>query len=222
MKTDWETIITDDGSSSFYNKTLDETYHSRHGAIQESMHVFIKHGLIHCSKKEIRIFEMGLGTGLNVLLSALNQPLETKISYTVVEKNPLSEDLVVDINYDKCLEDVRAKEFLFKIHASPWGVSLPLKDNFSVTKHKNDFLEYSSSKPFDIIYYDAFAPRVQPYLWDEKAFECIDKLSHDGTIFVTYCAKGSVRRTLESIGFEVERLAGPPGKREMLRGIKKG
>jgi|TARA_B110000879_G_scaffold78369_1_gene109097 tRNA U34 5-methylaminomethyl-2-thiouridine-forming methyltransferase MnmC len=220
-----EILITGDGSTSFFHPELDETYHSRHGAIQEAVHVFIKTGLEHSIQqnnlKQISIFEMGFGTGLNCLLTDL-WSLENSftINYTGIENTVLSDEQIDSCNYVEILNDKNAAEIFNKIHTSQWNEGATISADFKLTKIESDIEEFKSSKKFDLIYFDAFGPRVQPFLWEITVLKKMYELLNYGGFFVTYCAKGSVRRTLIELGFEVERLPGPPGKREMLRARK--
>jgi tRNA U34 5-methylaminomethyl-2-thiouridine-forming methyltransferase MnmC len=203
---------TADGSFTLFIPEVEETYHSTHGAVQESMHVFIENGLKACDKDVIRILEVGLGTGLNAMLTLQNAT--TKIDYSALEPYPLSKEILNE------LAASRSDQFEMKFHVSNAGEWISLQENFSFIRMEVGLEEFSSEEKFDVIYYDAFGPRVEPGLWTlARMQQCFDLLN-DGGIFVTYCAKGEVRRNLQAAGFMVERLAGPPGKREMLRGVK--
>ena len=213
-------ILTEDGSDTLYVPGLDETYHSTHGAIQESTHVFIKNGLEyyqgehHASK--LRILEFGFGTGLNALLTLLNSQ-GTAISYHSLEKYPVDLSSASQLNYGALLADPDAFK---EIISSSWNKWVPISDNFRLFKQEIDFLDFEPEETFDIIYFDAFAPSKQPELWSIDILEkCYRALAPQG-IFVTYSAKGQLRRDLQELGFKVERLPGPPGKFEMLRATK--
>jgi tRNA U34 5-methylaminomethyl-2-thiouridine-forming methyltransferase MnmC len=211
-------IITADGSSSIYVEELDEQYHSVHGAVNESMHVYIKYGLEFktAKKKEISILEMGFGTGLNTLLTYLNNN-SNNINYVSLEKFPVLENIVDKLNYN---EIEGASNIFNKLHELDWNKEHSLSESFTFTKVKTGLEEFESSKKFDVIYYDAFAPDVQPELWTEDIFrKCFELLNNNGCL-VTYCAKGQVKRNLKSAGFTLEGLPGPKGKREMTRAIK--
>ena len=212
-------IVTADGSSSLYREDIDETYHSRHGAVQEALHVFIDAGLkkVAESKKEITILEVGFGTGLNCLLTALEaKNLGLKIDYITLETIPLSKDLTSALTYMQLNPEIYSK-----IHETAWEKSVEISSNFFLTKKKLAVQELDlSSQSIDLIYYDAFGPRAQPEMWTPKVFQLLQKTLSPEGIFVTYCAKGQVRRDLQATGLVMERLAGPPGKREMLRGRK--
>ena len=211
--------ITADGSATMYSPLYDATYHSKHGAVQESMHVFIKHGLEYMVQQKmdtsIAVFEMGFGTGLNALLTA-NYAIANNvvIDYETLELHPLSVEEVEGVNY----EDEYG--VLKPMHQSAWGETEHIHDVFSFTKQEQSLLDYEPSKLFDVIYYDAFAPSAQPELWTIDIFKKLYAMLNDGGILVTYCSKSDVRRAMLAAGFNVEKLQGPPGKREMLRAHK--
>ena len=214
---------TADGSSTIYNELLDEHYHSIHGARQESLHVFIKMGLSYFLqsnplKNEYSILELGFGTGLNCILSLLhNFSSEKKIYYNTIEPYILNLDTIKNLNFNLSENDLF---FFEKIHLLNWEKEHEVHHNFFLSKFNTDFNSFKTNDSYDIIYFDAFAPRKQPHLWTFEVFEKIFNMTKRNGILVTYCAKGQVRRDLESVGFNVERLVGPPGKREMLRAIK--
>ena len=208
-----ELLQTADGSFTLFIPEVQETYHSAHGAVQESMHVFIENGLKACDKEMIRVLEVGLGTGLNAILTL--QHATKKIDYCALEPYPLSKEILNE------LVTSGSDQFEMKFHASNVGEWISIQENFSFVRMEIGLEEFSSEEKFDVIYYDAFGPRVEPGLWTlERMQQCFDLLN-EGGVFVTYCAKGEVRRNLQAAGFVVERLAGPPGKREMLRGKKR-
>lgn len=215
-------IITSDGSSTIHLPDWNEQYHSKHGAIQEAMHVFIKSGLSLFSNSKISILEIGFGTGLNSFITFLEaKKLQLNIKYVGVEAYPVSMQEIEKLNY---VEELKALNFeaVFKdMHEQDWGINGEISSDFSLTKRKQFFNEINDINTFNLIYFDAFGARVQPELWTEDIFKIMfDALKKDG-VLVTYSAKGSVRRAMQTVGFEVERLPGPPGKREMLRAIKK-
>jgi tRNA U34 5-methylaminomethyl-2-thiouridine-forming methyltransferase MnmC len=208
-----ELLQTADGSFTLFIPEVQETYHSTHGAVQESMHVFIENGLKACDKEMIRVLEVGLGTGLNAILTL--QHATKKIDYCALEPYPLSKEILNE------LVTSGSDQFEMKFHASNVGEWISIQENFSFVRMEIGLEEFSSEEKFDVIYYDAFGPRVEPGLWTlERMQQCFDLLN-EGGVFVTYCAKGEVRRNLQAAGFVVERLAGPPGKREMLRAKKR-
>lgn len=219
---DRQIITTSDGSKSIYIPEWEETYHSRHGAIAEAYHVFIEMGLKNCPQKELKIAEMGLGTGLNCLITFLeNQKLNKSISYTAYEAFPIAEAEARQLNYIEILKAEKYRSNFELIHQSNWDKTVLLDENFTLIKKKEKFQEINGPSRFHLIYFDAFAPRVQPELWTLDIMKKMyDILLTDG-IFVTYSAKGSVRRNLQEAGFEVKKLPGPPGKREMLFARKK-
>jgi len=228
-------IQTGDGSSSLYHEGLDETYHSRHGAIAESKHVFIDQGLTHRlalkSTNHLSILEMGFGTGLNALLTLLyfqderqeqynfeNKRPSFSINYDALEAFPLTPDHYHTLDYAKQLN---CSESLFRtLHEVPWDSPHEIIDGFTLFKKNMRFEDFAADQVYDLVYYDAFGARVQPELWEKERFRALYKALRPHGVFVTYAAKGSVRRALQEVGFEVERLPGPPGKREMLRGAK--
>ena len=208
-----ELMQTADGSFTLFIPEVQETYHSTHGAVQESMHVFIENGLKACDKEMIRVLEVGLGTGLNAMLTL--QYATKKIDYCALEPYPLSKEILNE------LVTSGSDQFEMKFHASNVGEWISIQENFSFVRMEVGLEEFSSEEKFDVIYYDAFGPRVEPGLWTLERMQQCFNLLNEGGVFVTYCAKGEVRRNLQAAGFVVERLAGPPGKREMLRGVKR-
>lgn len=225
-----ELITTADGSHSLYVRDLDEHYHSIHGAIQESKHVFIETGLKHIVSKnfkEINILEIGFGTGLNALLTLMEaEKLNIKINYTSLEAYPLNIELTGVLNYVELLsrsenaDEVNLKTIFDKLHSSDWKKEIQFSKNFSLNKLQNTLQEIKFNKTFDLIYFDAFGPRVQPEMWTEEVFSKIFEATGPQGCLVTYCAKGEVKRTLKKVGYTVESLPGPPRKREMVRGTK--
>lgn len=215
-------ITTSDGSKSFYLPEWNETYHSRHGAIAEAYHVFIKMGLDKTTEKELKIAEMGLGTGLNCFITFLeNQHQNRQIIYTAYEAFPITQDEAAQLNYVDILQAQKHKAVFDMIHQAAWETPVSLNDSFILQKKKTKFQDIDCKSCFHLIYFDAFAPRVQPELWTLEIMQKMYKALLPCGIFVTYSAKGSVRRKLQEAGFEVSKLPGPPGKREMLRAIKK-
>ena len=213
--------ITEDGSHTMFVKGLDEPYHSTHGALQESMHVFIKQGLLTVKQSSVRILELGFGTGLNALLT-LSQSISLKLDifYHAVEKYPLMEHEYKQLNYEK-LVDHLPKGALHRIHSCPWGEPVQISDRFTLYKEEADFRSMKLSPNINLVYFDAFSPDKQPELWTHEVIGAVGHVSDPGAILVTYSSKGVVRRTLTSCGFAVNKVAGPPGKREMVRAIKR-
>lgn len=218
-----EFLKTADGSLTIHLPDWDEQYHSKHGAIQESKHVFIKTGLHHFCElhdvEELAILEIGFGTGLNALLTSQEAvEFDKIISYDGVEAYPISFDQVQGLNYPEQL-DVDSSIFL-KLHEVAWETPQKITPHFLLHKQQKFFKDITAINVYHLIYFDAFGARVQPELWTQEVFKTMyDALKKDG-VLVTYAAKGSVRRAMQAVGFKVERLPGPPGKREMLRATK--
>jgi tRNA U34 5-methylaminomethyl-2-thiouridine-forming methyltransferase MnmC len=217
-------LNTHDGSHTVQSTKYGVTYHSIHGAITESTVVFIEAGLKYVldqNKEEITIFEMGLGTGLNALLTlAYTKSLKIKVNYVALEAFPIEEEIVKKLNYDQLIKNSSKKE-LTMIHNEVWGESIVLSENFTFRKMKTTLQDYNNDDCFDLIYFDAFAPTCQPELWTSEAMLKMNKILKENGVFCTYCAKGEFKRTIKECGFEVQALAGPPGKREITRAIKK-
>ena len=217
-------IITKDGSPTIFIDEYNETYHSRNGALTESNHVYINRGLgfwlESTRNKHLKIFEMGLGTGLNAYLSYIfSMTNELSIDYLSIEKFPLNKNEIESLNMKETLPVAKYHDFFYQLHNLEWN-SIHRTTNFSFQKIKGDFLEMRFEQSFDVLFYDSFGYHAQPEMWDEKALEICFDILKPGGVWVSYCAKGQVRRDLEKVGFSVERLEGPPGKREMLRAIK--
>lgn len=219
-----EIIPTGDGSHSLLNKELNETYHSRHGAVQESNHVFLKNGLdFFCeriSKNPIHVFEVGFGTGLNAWLTGLRSvEIGRRICYTSLETYPLPEDLWQQLNYAS--GGSNEKELFTKIHEAEWGTDVQLLPTFSLKKVNQEVQQFQFEPgSVDVVFFDAFAPNKQPELWAVNVLEKVANAMSAGSVFVTYCAKGQLKRDLKALNLEVETLAGPPGKKEMVRALK--
>ena len=216
-----EIIITSDGSSTIHLPEWDEQYHSKHGAIQEAKHVFIKSGLSLFSNKNISILEIGFGTGLNSFITFLEAPkFNLDINYVGVEAYPVATEEIEKLNYVSELNANNFENTFRQMHQQQWEIKNEITTNFTLTKRKQFFNEINDEHAFDLIYFDAFGARVQPELWTEDIFKLMYNALKGGGVLVTYSAKGSVRRAMQSVGFKVERLPGPPGKREMLRATK--
>lgn len=216
-----ELITTGDGSHSLVHTGLGETYHSTHGAIRESLYVFIQQGIDAAQKKDkIRILEIGFGTGLNALLSWLHaEKSGIPIEYESWELFPLESRIVSQLNYGT---ELHAPAEFRKLHDSPWDALVILSQRFTFSRWQGDIVQ-ESWRPhgtFDIIFYDAFAPSRQPEMWSRQVLERSITSLNPGGILVTYCAKGQVKRDLRGLGLSVESLQGPPGKREMIRATK--
>jgi len=223
-----EIIITGDGSNTIHIPEWDEQYHSKHGAIQEANHVFLNMGLDHYRSKPsyqkqspIAILEMGFGTGLNALLTFFDaHKHQTPIQYTGVEAYPISPEEVKAMDYVSLIKEEGAQHIYNQLHTTPWESQQEISPSFQLTKREQRFENIVDQDAFDLVYFDAFGARVQPELWGEVIFKKMYIALREKGILVTYAAKGSVRRAMQAVGFEVERLTGPPGKREMLRATK--
>lgn len=216
-------FITQDGSSSLISGKFGEAYHSRHGALQESNHVFIDAGLKHLiehGKQKINILEIGFGSGLNALLTLTLSTLnpKVKIYYEGLEAYPITETDVKALNYHELL-GIKQKEFN-RLHESEWNKPNMISDCFTFKKNNSKFELFESDQTFDLIYFDAFAPSIQSHLWETPFLKKIFDLCNQGAILVTYCAKGSFKRALKECGFNIEALPGPAKKREMTRAMK--
>jgi len=213
--------ITKDGSATLYNKELGEHYHSTHGAVQESMHVFINAGLEHyinkTGAKALSILEAGLGTGLNAMLTyqyATARGMD--VYYEAIEAYPVTAEESRQLNYAQPGE----QELFALLHSSAWNEPVGLSKNFALKKVYTQLEAYTAARSFDVIYYDAFSPNAQPELWTEKIFATMYGLLNDGGVLVTYCSKSIVQKAMKAAGFTIQKLAGPPGKREMIRAVK--
>lgn len=214
-------ITTSDGSKTIQIEDWNEQYHSIHGAVQEAEHVFIKNGLSLFKNQEISILEIGFGTGLNALITLMRaKDLNIKVRYNGVEAYPISSEELDQLNYLACLDAEDFKSQFQKMHTSYWETDISLSEDFILKKRKLDFSEIQDVSTYDLVYFDAFGPRVQPELWSEDIFNKMFMAMAPNSFLVTYSAKGSVRRAMQAVGFSVERLPGPPGKREMLRAAK--
>jgi len=211
-----ELITTKDGSHSILVGGSGLTYHSTNGAIQESKHVFIEAGLRQVHSTPVRVFEMGLGTGLNALLTLI----ESSAYYECVEAYPLEKDFIQQLNYCELLGRPDLQPAFEKIHNCSWEEEISITPSFQFKKSRASLEHYQSSSKFDVIYFDAFAPGDQPELWTKEIFDKMYSMLLADGILVTYSSKGSIRRNLIAAGFDVEKIPGPPGKREMVRAIK--
>lgn len=217
-------ITTADGSHSLLNTELNETYHSVHGAIRESQYVFIEQGLVFWLNKnperDVRILEVGFGTGLNTLLSILcSAKKDNHFFYESWEAFPLGAEVIERLNY---AEQLQAVDYFQKLHSSKWNQIIVLTQRFSLMKRQANILteSFDKSNVFDLIFYDAFAPSKQPEMWTYDTLKRVTATLTNNGVFVTYCAKGQVKRDLRALGLHVETLPGPPGKKEMVRAIR--
>lgn len=216
-----EILQTLDGSTTIHLPDWNESYHSKHGAIQEACHVFIKNGLSLFQGESISILEIGFGTALNTFITFLeSQKTLQTIDYVGVEAYPISAEEVLQMNYVSELDAENERPIFELMHHSKWEEKNPISPNFTLTKRKQFFDEISDENQYDLIYFDAFGYRVQPELWSTEIFEKMYKALKINGILVTYAARGVVKRSMIEVGFTVEKLAGPPGKREMFRATK--
>lgn len=215
---------TEDGYNTIYIPEMDEHYHSVKGAYTESKHIFVDMGFLHSSSDSPKILEIGFGTGLNAILTLIEADSKNRdVIYDSLELYPLDWELVASMHYADSFGDKYHNLFSL-MHNSPWNEYVELTDCFSIRKIKCNFTDVESwydGSVYDIVYFDAFAPEKQPEMWNISLFRQIAGMMRSGGIFVTYCAKGVIRRALQECGFNVERLPGPPnGKREILRATK--
>jgi tRNA U34 5-methylaminomethyl-2-thiouridine-forming methyltransferase MnmC len=213
-------IKTSDGSHSIYVPEIDEHYHSVHGAVQESTVIFINNGFDFCKADPISILEIGFGTGLNALLTAIKSMDGTReVNYTSIENYPLDNKTINSLNYHEFAGE-NGREIFHLIHSSPWNTTVNICKNFNLHKMEADFTKEKLPGKYDLIYFDAFGPDKQPEMWTREMFSGISAVTNKKGILVTYSAKGEVKRSLKACGFEVTLLAGPPGKRQMIRAVK--
>jgi tRNA U34 5-methylaminomethyl-2-thiouridine-forming methyltransferase MnmC len=216
-----EIITTSDGSTTIHLPEWNENYHSKHGAIQEAKHVFIENGLSLFKDKSIAILEIGFGTGLNAFITFLeSSELNIDVDYVGVEAYPISEAEILLMNYVKELNVSDQNEVFSKMHSIAWEKKTKISEAFTLTKRQQFFNEIDDIQCFDLIYFDAFGYRVQPELWSTEIFEKMFNALKINGVLVTYAARGVVKRSMIEVGFTVEKLPGPPGKREMFRATK--
>lgn len=213
-----EILITSDGSTTIHLPEWNEQYHSKNGSINETYHVFINSGLKEVASQKVSILEIGFGTGLNCFITYLEA--KKQIEYVGVEAYPVTMKEVEEMNFTSILEVENDKTIFEKIHQVSWEEKHQITGFFSLEKRQQFFEDIEDINAFNLIYFDAFGARVQPELWTEEIFLKMFKALKENGILVTYSAKGSVRRAMQAVGFTVERLPGPPGKREMLRARK--
>ena len=216
-----EIIRTADGSTTIHLPDWDESYHSKHGAIQEAYHVFIQNGFSLYKDRPVSILEIGFGTGLNAFITFLeSQKSAQQIDYVGVEAYPVSPEEVLSMNYIDELNAANEIVTFETMHQSVWEEHVKLSENFTLTKRKQFFADISDKEKFDLIYFDAFGYRVQPELWSTEIFKKMYDALKPDSVLVTYAARGVVKRSMIEVGFTVEKLPGPPGKREMFRAKK--
>ncbi|MEZ4920794.1 MAG: tRNA (5-methylaminomethyl-2-thiouridine)(34)-methyltransferase MnmD [Saprospiraceae bacterium] len=216
-------IETSDGSASLVSKEYGVSYHSKFGAVTESAHVFIGAGLRDkaLDQEEIHILETGFGTGLNAFLSAIEaEILQRTVHYTGLEIHPISQELAADMGYAQALQIPEKEGLYLAMHQAALEKPVELSPRYTFTKKHTPIEQFEAKEAFDVIYFDAFAPLAQPELWTEEVFQRMYQALKPDGILVTYCAQGAFKRILKSVGFAVERLKGPPGKREMTRARK--
>lgn len=214
-----EIIRTADGSTTIRLADWDECYHSKHGAIQEAYHVFIKNGLSLFVGKPVSVLEIGFGTGLNAFITFLESNHYGPIDYVGAEAYPVAAEEAGLMNYAGALRPDAGQVFN-RMHESEWEKEIPLSENFTLAKRQQFFHEISDEGRFDLIYFDAFGFRVQPELWSAEIFRLMHRALKPKGVLVTYAARGIIKRNLQEAGFRVEKLPGPPGKREMMRAFK--
>lgn len=217
-----EIILTEDGSTSIYLPEMNETYHSKFGAIQEAKHVFIKNGLdLFEDNSTISILEIGFGTGLNAIITLLEaEKRNLKINYVGVEAYPVSIEEMQQLNYTQTLQATEKQVEFEKIHTSEWEEVAEISAHFAIEKRKQFFKDISDVNTFDLIYFDAFGFPVQPDLWSEEIFEIMYKSLKEKGILTTYACRTTIKNAMQKAGFQTVKLPGAPGKREMLRAVK--
>lgn len=223
METEPEILVTQDGSHSVVAHRFGVSYHSKYGAVMESNHVFIGAGILRLLQPggHLSVLEAGFGTGLNAFMTFLEgEKSQTAITYEAIEAYPLEPEFAFELNFPKILQAEGQKEVFYDMHRLPWGQPFVLSPRFKFRKILERFEQYRPESTFDVVFFDAFAPAAQPELWQTDVLAIYYHALRRGGILVTYCAKGEVKRRLRSIGFEVETLPGPPGKREMVRAVK--
>jgi tRNA U34 5-methylaminomethyl-2-thiouridine-forming methyltransferase MnmC len=217
-------VISEDGSHTLFSGEYKEHYHSIHGAIRESRHIFLEAGLhfVHQKVDQVNLLEIGFGTGLNALLSCLeSEALQLPTTYVAIEPFPINSQFCKSLNYPLQLSAPSAQLFFNLMHDAAEGQEIKISDYFHLRRLKLEIKDFSSENDiFHLVYFDAFSPETQPEMWTEEVFNKLFSFLKPGGCLVTYSCKGIVKRALRSAGFEVHKLPGPPGKREILRAIK--
>jgi len=213
--------MTEDGSHTLYVPALDEHYHSHFGALTESKHIFINAGLASLKSNTVSILEVGFGTGLNALLTSMYaQDNRVTVQYVTLDKYPIDPSLLFQLNYPT-ITGTEGRELFESIHSAPWEQPVRLTPWFTLEKRLTDLTSMSVEGLFDLVYFDAFGPGKQPEMWSREVMQKIAGVTHPGSVFVTYSAKGELKRILRTLDFEVALLPGPPGKRVMTRAVKR-
>ena len=216
-----EIITTNDGSTTIHLPELNESYHSKHGAIQEAYHVFIKNGLSLFEGKSVSILEIGFGTGLNSFITYLEAKKSNQtIDYVGVEAYPVAVEEALQMNYVKELNANQEAAIFTDMHEANWEEKVAISDDFSLTKRQQLFQEINDEDAYNLIYFDAFGFRVQPELWSLEVFQKMYNALKINGVIVTYACRSSIKNAMIECGFKVEKLPGAPGKREMLRAKK--
>lgn len=218
-------VTTKDGSKTIRIEDWDEHYHSIHGAIQEAMHVYIQAGLEHYMRvnpeDSITVLEAGFGTGLNALLTGLwAEKNSITLDYIGLEAYPISKKEIEALDYPKVLQEKESPSIYDRIHQASWEEWVDISKGVRLQKQQLFFSDLNLNHEADVVFYDAFGPRVQPELWEAPVFERFYNALKPGGILVTYSVKGTAKRALQAIGFEVDIIEGPPGKRHMMRAYK--
>lgn len=219
-----EFVTTADGSKTLFNEQIGECYHSKHGAVQESKHVFIQTGLDYYiqkhSLKDITILEVGFGTGLNFTQTlAYTSGKEILVDYVGIEGYPLSLEVIQQIGYDAFVSEENWNNYIS-------GYKQALNETTQIDSNTNLYIDHTllmdfgSDKTFDLVYFDAFAAIHQPEMWSDEALAHVAKFVKPGGVFVTYAITGNLKRSMKALGFTIEKAPGAPGKREMLRATK--
>ena len=213
--------ITADGSATILVENLDEHYHSVKGALTESLHIYRDCAFVHRAKSPfhapLRLLEVGFGTGLNAVVTAMFANADAPVHYITLEKFPLELDFVKQLHYGDCID----KQLFEAIHAAEWNTPIAITPYFTIEKRHCDYTVDPLPTDIDVVYFDAFAPEKQPDMWSAQCFDRLVSSMNNDAVLTTYCAKGEIRRTLQASGLTVERLAGPVGgKREILRSTK--
>jgi len=221
--------ITEDGSSTLLHPKFKAHYHSVFGAIEESNHVYINAGLLYFlsseEKQEVKqscsVLEVGFGSGLNAFNTLLKtEAMPTTIDYVGIEAYPVALETIENLNYIQQFKAEAQAETFKKMHTVSWETKHQITKDFSLTKHQMDIFDLKVKEAFDVIYFDAFGPGAQPELWTEPIFDIMFSALKKGGVLITYCAQGAARRAMQSAGFKVSKLPGPPKKRHILRAIK--